>query len=49
MNGNGPAADLDSLEQRVLSMIGGRTTELPGDDAVNAGGRTGLQPKPIDR
>ncbi len=39
VNGNGPVADFDSLEQRVLSMIGGRTTVLTrDDDAVNAGG-----------
>ena len=39
VNGNGPVADFDSLEQRVLSMIGGRTTVLTrDDDAVNVGG-----------
>ena len=39
VNGNGPVADFDSVEQRVLSVIGGRTTVLTrDDDAVNAGG-----------
>jgi Dolichyl-phosphate-mannose-protein mannosyltransferase len=37
--GNGPVADFDSLEQGVLSIIGGGATVLTrDDDAVNAGG-----------
>ena len=39
VNGNGRLPDFDSLDQRVLSIIGGRTTVLTrDDDAVNASG-----------
>ncbi len=50
--GNGPVADFDALEQRLLGMLGGRQTVLTRDDnAVNAGGLNWFsirQNRPLD-
>jgi len=50
--GNGPVANFDALEQRLLSMLGGRPTVMTRDDnAVNAGGLNWFstrQGRPLD-